>query len=96
VGLNATGLTTPDIVATYATEKSLATAPASLVARLNTLLTCGQMSPALQQLIATTIGAVAIPAGANVTPAQIDTALANRVRLAVLLTMASPEYLAQR
>jgi hypothetical protein len=36
---------------------------------------------------------VTIPSGANVTAAQIDAAKLNRVKIAVYLTMASPEFL---
>ena len=64
--------------------------------RLNLLLCYGQMSAALQSKIVTAITAIAIPSGATVTQAQITAAQTLRVQLAVLMTMASGDYLAQR
>ena len=87
--------TTPDIQAAYTQEKALAATADKLVARMNALLMYGQMSTTLQQTLATVVSSVTIPSG-TATQAQIDTAIANRVHLAVLLTMASPEYLLQR
>jgi uncharacterized protein (DUF1800 family) len=88
--------TTPDIQPAYTQETALARTPDQLVARLNLLLMHGQMSSALQQTITTVVTSIAIPSGGTTTQAQIDAAIANRVHLAVLLTMASPEYLLQR
>jgi hypothetical protein len=88
--------TTPDIQAAYAQETALARTPDQLTARLNTVLMSGQMSSALQQAITNAVNTIAIPSGGTTTQAQIDAAIANRVHLAVFLTMASPEYLLQR
>jgi uncharacterized protein (DUF1800 family) len=87
--------TTPDIQAAYTRETTLALAPDQLVARMNNLLMYGQMSSMSQQTIINAVTSIAIPTG-TATQAQIDAAVANRVHLAVFLTMASPEYLLQR
>ena len=87
--------TTPDIQPAYTQETALAPTADQLVARMNNLLMYGQMSSALRQTITSAVSSVAIPSG-TATQAQIDAAIANRVHLAVLLTMASPEYLLQR
>jgi hypothetical protein len=87
--------TTPDIQAAYTQESALACSPDQLVARVNGLLMYGQMSGTLQQTVNNAVGTIAIPSR-RATQAQIDAALANRVHLAVFLTMASPEYLLQR
>ena len=85
-----------DIKSTYDNELALAATPQALVDRLNLLLCYGQMSAALQSKIVTAITAIAIPSGATVTQAQITAAQTLRVQLAVLMTMASGDYLAQR
>ena len=59
------------------------------------LLLYGQMSPMLRARIVERVASVASPGG-SATQAQIDAARLNRVRLAVYLTMISPEYLVQR
>ncbi|HYS11668.1 MAG TPA: DUF1800 domain-containing protein, partial [Burkholderiaceae bacterium] len=87
--------TTPDIQAAYTRETTLALAPDQLVARMNNLLMYGQMSSMSQQTIINAVTSITIPTG-TATQAQIDAAVANRVHLAVFLTMASPEYLLQR
>jgi len=65
------------------------------VARVNDLLMYGQMSGGTQQILEDVVSTVAVPSN-GATQAQIDAAIANRVHLAVFLTMASPEYLLQR
>ena len=58
----------------------------------------GSGTAALQTEIATAVGKITIPAlntgGTN--QAAIDSAKRNRVNSAVLLTLASPEFLAQK
>ncbi|UDF05251.1 DUF1800 family protein [Asticcacaulis sp. AND118] len=83
-----------DIKSTYAKELPLATDPAGLVERMDLLLYGGRMSSPLKSKIVTAVTGITIPA--NGTQAQIDTAKLNRVKLAILLSMASPEYIAQR
>jgi hypothetical protein len=66
-----------------------------LVERVNRLLLYGQMSPTLRVRITDSVNSVAIP-GAGATQAQIDAARLNRAKLAIYMTMVSPEYLVQR
>jgi uncharacterized protein (DUF1800 family) len=94
-GATPTGGKGADVQSAYANEVSLAATPASLVARLNTLLLYGQMSSGLQTNVTNAVTAIAIPGG-TATAAQIQAAELQRVKLAVLLVMASPEYMAQR
>ena len=84
-----------DIASTYQTELPLAGDVSALLDRLNLLLTYGQMSPALRTRISEAVSAIPIPGG-TATPAQVSAAQLLRVKLAVFLTMASPEYLSQR
>jgi uncharacterized protein (DUF1800 family) len=82
-----------DIKADYAAELPLADTPERLVDRVNLLLMGNQMSAGLRSQILTAINSVAIST-TNATAAA--TARKNRVSLAIFLTMASPEYLAQK
>jgi hypothetical protein len=82
-----------DIRTTYTGELALADKPDQLVERMNTKLMYGQMPASLKTTISGAVNSVAIPSGANVTAAQIDAAKLNRVKIAVYLTMASPEFL---
>ena len=84
-----------DVRSAYSVEVTLADDPALLADRMNRLLLYGQMSSALRTAIIDSVTSVAIPGG-TATQAQIDTARLNRVKLAVYLTMVSPEYLVQR
>ena len=84
-----------DIQSVYTKEVALATDVAALIERVNLLLYAGQMSAGLKTKIINAVTAVAIPGG-TATQTQIDTAKLNRVKLAILLSMASPEYIAQR
>lgn len=76
-----------DIKANYATELQLAGTPTLLLDRVNLLLMQNQMSDSLREKILAAINSVP-----NVTAANS----ANRVYLAIYLTMASPEYLVQK
>ena len=62
----------------------------ALVARLNLLLCAGQLTGANQALIVSALNAT------NVTAASSATTKSNRVYAAVLLVMASAEYLVQK
>nr|WP_326531764.1 DUF1800 domain-containing protein [Rhodoferax sp.] len=79
-----------DITATYTAELALVLDAAALVKRLNLLLCAGQMSAANQSLIVTALNATAL------TATSTDSAKLNRVAAAVLLVMASSEYLIQK
>ena len=84
-----------DIQSAYTAEIAVANDAAALADRMNLLLLYGQMSATLRQRLVDSINGVAIPGG-TATQAQINTALLNRAKIAVMLTMASPDYLAQR
>jgi hypothetical protein len=77
----------PDIAANYARELQLVNDPAALVARISLLLAAGQVGAATQAAVRDAVAAVA---------ATTDAGRLNRVAAAVFLTMASPEYLAQK
>ena len=79
-----------DITARYAGELALVTDAAALVARLNLLLCAGQLGASTQKLIVDALNAT--PVNSNST----DAVRRNRVAAAVLLTMASADYLIQK
>jgi uncharacterized protein (DUF1800 family) len=81
---------TKDVNVTYASELALVLDPAALVRRLNLLLTGNQLSAATLALIT---NALATPV---VTATSADNVKLNRVYAAVLMVMASPQYLIQK
>ncbi|NVO06412.1 MAG: DUF1800 domain-containing protein [Rhodoferax sp.] len=81
------GINAGDIKATYASELALVGDTSALLARLNLLLCAGQLSAASQALI---LGAL------NAMPATTDAQKRNRVYAAVLMVMASADYLVQK
>jgi uncharacterized protein (DUF1800 family) len=87
-----------DLQRDWSTEMALASAPATLVGSVTDKLLYGQPSSALQTEIVNAIATIAIPAlnagGSN--QAQVDAAKRQRVFAAVLLTLASPEFLVQK
>ena len=85
-----------DVRAGYFAEIQLARDPAALASRMNTLFCCGHMSTGLRSRMESAIASVAIPAPTGTNQAAIDTALSNRAKLAIFLTLASPDYLIQR
>jgi hypothetical protein len=76
-----------DIRPNYAAELALADDAGALVERLNRLLCANQLSEATRSLIVTTIAGMA---------GSSDSDRTRRVQAAVMLVMASPEYLVQR
>lgn len=84
-----------DVRSAYAREIAMAHDANALADRMNAILMYGQMPFALRQRIVDSVNSVTIPGG-TATQAQIDAARLNRVRLAVYLTMISPDYLVQR
>ncbi len=84
------GFNNKDVVATYTVEKTLVLDPPALVARLNLLMTGNELSAGTVALI---VGALAQPA---VTAGSTDAVKLNRVTAAVLLVLASAEYLIQK
>ena len=94
VGAGATVNGARDVRSTYAAEVALASDPGALVDRVNLLLMNGRMSGGLRTRILEALGSINVPTtGAQTT---INTALTNRAKLAIYMTMASSEYLVQR
>lgn len=79
-----------DVRSAYTAEIALANDPGALVDRVNLLLMNGSMSPRLRLRIVEAVGGVTVPA------TNPQTALLNRAKLAIYMTMASSEYLVQR
>ena len=79
-----------DITAAYSAELPLAGDAAALVKRLNLLLCAGQLSAGTQALIVSALNANAL------TSTSSDNAKRDRVAAAVLLVMASADYLIQK
>lgn len=85
-----------DVRSALTNEVAVANDPAALADRMNLLLTYGSMSSTMRQRLIDAITSVTVPAATGTNQAAIDAALLNRARLAVFLTMTSPEYLVQR
>ena len=85
-----------DVKPDYTAEIALADTPDALLERVNLLLAAGQMSTTLKNRILGAINSVAIPAATASNVATVAAARKNRVYLAVFLTLASPEYIAQK
>jgi Protein of unknown function (DUF1800) len=85
-----------DLQRNWAPEMALANRPAELVSAVTDKLLYGQPADALRSEILGAISRINIPAPNGSNQAQIDTAKFNRVKSAVLLTLASPEFLAQK
>ena len=79
-----------DITASYLAELALVLDATALVKRLNLLLCAGQMSSASQAMIVTALNATPLTATSS------DTNKLNRLAAAVLMVMASSEYLIQK
>lgn len=79
-----------DITARYTAELALATDANALVARLNLLLCAGQLSAATRTLVVNALNATPVTASSS------DAVRRDRVAAAVLLVMASSEYLVQK
>ena len=79
-----------DITAAYTAELALVTDAAALVRRLALLLCADQLSASTQTLIVNALNATPVTAASN------DAVKGNRVAAAVLMVMASAEYLVQK
>lgn len=90
LGVLNNGISAGDIKAAYTAELALVTDASALVQRLNTLLCAGQLASATQVLIASTLDAT------PVTRASTDAQKRNRICSAVLMVMASADYLIQK
>jgi uncharacterized protein (DUF1800 family) len=82
-----------DVRTAYDAELRLADRPDLLVERMNLLLLGGGMSMDLRAQVEQAVGSVQV---SSTDAARAERARLDRVRLAVYLTMASPEYLVQR
>ncbi|MBW8880751.1 MAG: DUF1800 domain-containing protein [Asticcacaulis sp.] len=86
-----------DVQLNLAAEFAMAEDPNALVDHLNRLLLYGQMSSKLRAHVVTAINSVELGTLAEGwTQEDIDNAKLNRVRTAIFLTMASPDYLSQK
>jgi len=85
-----------DIQHDYTAELALADNPAALLARIDLLLMSGQMTTTQRNLITSAINGRAIPAATGSNQAAIDSARRDRVSIAVLLTLTSPDYVVQK
>jgi hypothetical protein len=87
-----------DLQRNWTAEMALATSPSELVNNVTDRLLYGQAPAALKNEIVAAISKIIIPTlnatGSN--QAAIDAAKFNRVKSALLLTLASPEFLAQK
>ncbi|AVR95981.1 DUF1800 domain-containing protein [Pseudoduganella armeniaca] len=83
-----------DVKPNYGAELTLALRPDALVDRIDLLLLHGSMSNQLRNQIIAAVNSLKVPK--NATEATLQTLKANRVYLAVYLTLASPEYLVQK
>jgi len=79
-----------DVVASYASELALVTNATALVNHLALILTAGQLSANSRQLMVTALDAT------PVTASSTDTVKRRRVWAAILMVMASAEYLIQK
>lgn len=79
-----------DLVADYAREHELAADAAALVARLNLLLAAGQIADGTVREMVAALNATPL------TAASPQSARLDRIASAVLMVMASPEYLVQK
>jgi uncharacterized protein (DUF1800 family) len=85
-----------DVQINMAPLLALAEQPAELVALVDERLTYGQMNTDLKAAIEAAVASVAVPAPNGSNQANIDTARTNRVRIALTLAVASPEYIIQK
>lgn len=89
----------PGLLAAYTTEIALAESPSAanpsdLVSRINLLLSAGQLSAATVNTITAAVGSMAGTVAGNATTTATN--LRRRVCAAVLMVMASAEYLIQK
>lgn len=76
--------------------QALAATPAPLIDRINAKLFSGSMSDSLKTSIIGGIGTISIPTPTATNKAQVDAAKLDRVRFALLLALASPEFITQK
>ena len=86
-GVIANGIASGDVAANYAYELSISTDAPALLAHLNLRLAAGGINSITLAELSTAVGGIA---------ATTDAGKLNRVRAAILLVMAAPEYLVQK
>jgi uncharacterized protein (DUF1800 family) len=96
--VNGVVLNRRDLRRDWTAEMALATRTAELVASVTDRLLYGQASPVLTTAMVTAVNKITIPAlnSGGTNQAAIDTAKRNRVHAAVLLTLATPEFMVQK
>ena len=82
-----------DVQADYSAQMAIADSAEKLVDSLDLLLTGKRLSTASRTRIVDAVTAISVPSN---NPANAETAKRNRVRLATLLIMVSPDYLVQK
>lgn len=82
-----------DVQADYSAQMAIADSAEKLVDALDLLLTGKRLSTASRTRIVDAVTTISIPAN---NPANVEAAKRNRVRLATLLIMVSPDYLVQK
>ena len=85
-----------DIQPDFSPLAALAGDPAALVERVNLLLMSGQMSPALRALVVAGVSGRAMPAATSSNADAVQAVKNERALIAVMLTMASPDYMIQK
>jgi uncharacterized protein (DUF1800 family) len=85
-----------DLQRNWATEMAQAAKPGALVAKVTETLLAGQATQALNDEITAAVASIAVPAFNGNNQAAIDNALRNRVFAALLLTLATPDYIVHR
>ena len=88
--LISSGMNSSDITTSYPDELALVTDADALVRRVNLLLSAGQLSGANHSLIVNALNATPIVATSSASARR------NRVCAAILMVMASAEYLIQK
>jgi len=81
-----------DVFSSYQEEVRLAPNPDALLDRIDLLLMAGQMKPAMRNLIIDAVKSIPLPSGGGT---RYYNAAVNRVKTAIYLTMASPDFAAQ-
>ena len=85
-----------DLQRNWAPELALASTPSALTSAVTDKLLYGQPADALRTELTNALSRINIPAPNGSNQTQIDAAKFNRVKSAVLLTLASPEFLGQK
>lgn len=85
-----------DVQASYPRELALGADTAALLDRIDLLLMHGSMPAKLRGQIISALNTITIPTATASNATQVAAAQANRVKLAIFLTMASPAYLVQK